>query len=94
LSDHGPNSDIIGSVKFFRLRLIRKSSSEIEEFLKEFDNSAKDIKTEIFRLSWYMRGAVSTEDLLHIYSFEDRQIIGEIAKENIELTKESRLPLM
>jgi hypothetical protein len=41
-----------------------------------------------------MRGAVSTEDLLHIYSFEDRQIIAEIAKENIELTKESRLPLM
>jgi hypothetical protein len=41
-----------------------------------------------------MRGGVSSQDLFHIYSFEDRQIINNIIKENIELTKKSGLPLL
>jgi hypothetical protein len=41
-----------------------------------------------------MRGGVSSQDLFHIYTFEDRQIMNNIIKENIELTKKSGLPLM
>jgi hypothetical protein len=41
-----------------------------------------------------MRGGVSSQDLFHIYSFEDRQIMNNIIKENIELTKKSGLPLL
>lgn len=41
-----------------------------------------------------MRGAVTVEQLLHIYSYEDRLIINDIAKENIELTKASKMPLL
>lgn len=74
--------------------MISLSSSNIEAVLKSYEEDAKSIKTELFRLSWYMRGAVTTEQLMHVYSWEDRQIIAEIAKENIELTKESRLAIM
>jgi hypothetical protein len=41
-----------------------------------------------------MRGGVSVNELLHIYSFEDRQAIYEVITENIEATKESNMPLL
>lgn len=69
-------------------------NSDIEKYLKNFENQAKDIKDEIFRISWYMRGGVSSEDLFHVYSVEDRKIINEIIKENIENTKKARLSLV
>jgi hypothetical protein len=41
-----------------------------------------------------MRGGVTSQDLFHIYSYEDRMIINEIIKENIEATKKSGLSLV
>ncbi len=41
-----------------------------------------------------MRGGVSSEDLFHIYSYEDRMIIGAIIKENIDATKKSGINLV
>lgn len=69
-------------------------NSDIEKYLKNFENQAKDIKDEIFRISWYMRGGVTSEDLFHTYSIEDRRILNEIIKENIENTKKSRISLV
>lgn len=74
--------------------LLRLSNSEIEGYVKNLDEQAKGIKEEIFRLAWYMRGSVSSTDLLYLYSNEDRLIISEIVKENIELTKKSGMPII
>lgn len=41
-----------------------------------------------------MRGGVTSEDLFQKYSFEDREIISKIIKENIEVTKKSGMPLV
>ncbi len=41
-----------------------------------------------------MRGGVSSQELFHIYSYEDRVILNEIIKENIEATKKSGLNLI
>jgi hypothetical protein len=41
-----------------------------------------------------MRGGVASTDILYLYSFEDREIINKIIKENIENTKSSKLPLI
>mgnify|MGYP007049610718 CR=1 FL=1 len=70
------------------------SNSDIEDYLKSIDGEAKQIKDEIFRISWYMRGGVSSHDLFHVYSYEDRTIINNIIKDNIEATKTSRLALV
>ena len=76
------------------MKLLRIPNSEIENYLKSFDHEAKGIKDEIFRLSWYMRGGVTAQDLLHVFSYEDRVILNEIAKDNIEATKKSGLNLI
>jgi len=48
----------------------------------------------LFRTSWYMRGGVTMEDLLHVYSYEDREMLYSIIKENINTTQETRLAII
>jgi hypothetical protein len=69
-------------------------NSDLEAYLKDLEAQTKNIKDEIFRISWYMRGGVSSEDLFHTYTYEDRQIMNQIIKDNIEATKSSKLPLL
>lgn len=69
-------------------------NSEIEDYLKSFEGQAKGIKDEIFRLAWYMRGGVTSNELFFQYSYEDRTILNEVIKDNIEATKKSGLPLL
>lgn len=41
-----------------------------------------------------MRGGVSAEDLLWTYSVEDRMILNDIIKENIENATKTGMPLI
>lgn len=53
------------------------------------DKEAKDLKKEIFMMCWYMRGLPFNEGMS--LSYEDRKIVGEIIKENLETTKKTGL---
>ena len=63
---------------------------EILEYSKQLDKEAKEIKKEILKMCWYMRGLSYSEGMN--LSFDERQIVGEIIKENLETTKKSGLP--
>jgi hypothetical protein len=41
-----------------------------------------------------MRGGVSVNDLMYLYSYEDRESMYAVIKENIEATKKSQMPLL
>ena len=41
-----------------------------------------------------MRGGVTSQELFHIYSYEDRVLINDIVKDNIEATKKYGLNLI
>jgi hypothetical protein len=41
-----------------------------------------------------MRGGVTVDELLHLYSYEDRDMIYNVIKDNMEATKETRMPLL
>ncbi len=41
-----------------------------------------------------MRGGVTNNDLLHAYSFDDREAMYQVIADNIEATKNTNLPLM
>ena len=69
-------------------------NSDIEAYLVSLDTSAKNLKENMFRTSWYMRGGVTMEDLLHTYSFEDREMLYGIIKENINTTQETKLAII
>ena len=54
------------------------------------DKEARAIKKDVLKMCWYMRG-LSYSEAVHM-SFEEREIIGEIIKENLETTKKTGLP--
>ena len=55
------------------------------------EKSAKAIKQDALKMTWYMRGGVSYSEVMHM-SPEERTAIGEIIKENLETTKKSKMP--
>lgn len=70
------------------------SDEDIRDKARSMDNQTKEIKEELFKISWYMRGGVSSNDLLWKYSVEDREIMSKIIHSNIENTKNTKLPLL
>lgn len=63
---------------------------EILQLSKKMDKEARDIKKEVLKMCWYMRGLSYSEGMN--LSFEEREIVGEIIKENLETTKKTGLP--
>jgi hypothetical protein len=67
------------------------SNEEIVEYIDKLDKDAKAIRRDLLQICWFMRGSITYDDAAML-SFEDRQIISEIIKKNMETTKESGLP--
>ena len=65
--------------------------AEILEEVKHMENEQKEIKSEILKLCWYMRGSITIDEGFYL-SYEDRSLIGDIVKDNLETTKKSGLP--
>ena len=63
---------------------------EILQLSKTLDKEARDIKKDVLKLCWYMRGLSYSEGMN--LTWEDRDIVGEIIKENLETTKKTGLP--
>lgn len=64
----------------------------LPEILREserLDKEGKALKKECLKLCWYMRG-LSYAEVMHM-SWDEREIIGEIIKENLETTKKTGL---
>ena len=55
------------------------------------DREAHDIRQENLRMTWYMRGGINYEQVMQLSS-QERQMISQIAKDNIETTKKTKLP--
>ena len=65
--------------------------SDIVKYLQDFDSQIKNMKMEVFKTMWYMRGGISHQEALNL-SPEDRKIIYALVKENMDTTKKTGLP--
>ena len=68
-----------------------KTLPEILQEVKVLDNESKQLKADIIRLAWYMRGGVTLNEAFNT-TYEDREIMSTIIKENLDTTKKSGLP--
>ena len=66
-------------------------NESIVEIIDDLDKDSKALKKSILELCWYMRGGVTLEEAWQL-GFQDRVIINDIIKNNLEVTKESGLP--
>lgn len=56
-----------------------------------YERQSRAIKDEILRFCWYMRGGISYSDAM-LLSAEERKIISDIIKDNLETAKKSGMP--
>ncbi len=59
--------------------------------VKSYEKQIKDIKEDLLRMCWYMRGGLSYNDAMLLGS-DERRIINEIIKDNLETAKKSGMP--
>ncbi len=55
------------------------------------EDETNKIKHESLKLVWYMRGGVSYSEIMNM-SLSERQMIGKIIEDNLETTKNTKLP--
>jgi hypothetical protein len=55
------------------------------------EQEVKNIRQQSLKMSWHMRGGATYEDVLQM-SLQERDLISELIKSNLETTKSSRLP--
>ena len=65
--------------------------SDIMKHLKEFDSACKNLKLELMKICWFMRGGMSWNEAL-VLSPEERDIVAQLVKDNMETTKKSGQP--
>ena len=59
--------------------------------LKDMENGSRGIKLDLMKICWYMRGGV-TYDEANSLSPQERELIGELVKDNLETTKKTGQP--
>jgi hypothetical protein len=55
------------------------------------EKESRAIKSELIKMSWYMRGGITLSEMYQT-DREDRELIAKLISENLETTKETRLP--
>jgi hypothetical protein len=66
-----------------------------EEIIKELESMEKekdDLRDEFVRLTWWMRGGITHEQLVNL-PHKERKFISNLIKENIETSKKTGTPL-
>ena len=66
-------------------------NSEIISHLKDFESQAKNLKLEVMKICWFMRGGMSWNEALNL-SPDERTIASQLVKENMDTTKKSGQP--
>lgn len=67
---------------------------EIMALAETFEKDIQATKDLAYRVAWYMRGGVSVENYLYEMDLADREILQKIIKENVENTKNAKMPLL
>jgi len=65
--------------------------SEIVAYLKDYDSQTKNLKLEIMKICWFMRGGMSWTEALNL-SPDERAIASQLVKENMDTTKKTGQP--
>jgi len=66
-------------------------NASIVQMLEDYDKETKALKSELFKLCWYMRGGLSYDQALELGS-QEREIVAELIKENLDVTKKTGQP--
>tara|TARA_B100001057_G_C22397094_1_gene774475 strand:- start:64 stop:276 length:213 start_codon:yes stop_codon:yes gene_type:complete len=63
-------------------------NSEIVKHLQQYESQSKNLKLDIMKICWFMRGGMSWQEALNL-SPDERGIAAQLVKENMETTKKT-----
>lgn len=66
-------------------------NDSIVKLIKDFEKQTKAIKAELLKMCWYMRGGLTYEQALYLGT-EERTIIADLIKENLDVAKKTGQP--
>jgi hypothetical protein len=66
-------------------------NSDMLKFFNDMEADSKNLRNELLKICWFMRGGVSYQEALNMGP-EDRMIVGNIIKENMDTTKKTGQP--
>lgn len=67
--------------------------NDSKKWFESLNKQAEAIKENALRLSWYMRGGITYNDILNLSPFE-RKVINKIIDENIETTQKTGMVIL
>ena len=70
------------------MRILALNFDEINKEVKNMQSEQKQIKNDLLKICWYMRGSIGLEEAFYLGN-EEIEIIGKIIKENLETTKKT-----
>lgn len=73
------------------MKLLKSSPEEIKKLFDTYEEDVSGIKKSALAMSWHMRGGATYEDVLNM-SITEREEIGKIIEEHLEITKKSQMP--
>ena len=83
------NPIYIWPIKFFRIRLLALSNPEIEGLLKGYEKTVNELRANMTKIAWYMRGGVTLSELLDMPQ-SDYKHFNTVIQENLELSKQAK----
>lgn len=66
------------------------NDQQIVALLESYEKEARAFKDDALKMSWFMRGGLAYDDAMML-SQAERELIAELVKDNIEITKKSGL---
>ena len=73
------------------MKLLHLPIDQIEKLTEGMVKEIHDLDKNAIRMSWYMRGGVSYNDIMNMTS-NQVDALNSIIEENLETTKKSKLP--
>ena len=61
------------------------------KYLKDMEGDVKNLKHELLKICWYMRGGVTYQEALEM-GHQERMIVADIVKDNLETAKKTGQP--
>ena len=71
--------------------MLSQTESDIVKTLKDMENNTKEVRLDLLKICWYMRGGVTYSEASAM-SPQEREIVGKLVKENLETTKKTGQP--
>lgn len=73
------------------MRLLYLDSEKIASLIEQMEKECNRIRADSMKLSWYMRGGATYNDVMNM-SITERDIINKLVEENLETTKNTKMP--